>query len=77
MIDVRIEELVLDGVGGLEPAAIRAATEAELAKPRSLVPRLPVRFGGQRDASQVGRELASTIRREVTAATSRPTGAGA
>jgi hypothetical protein len=77
MIDVRIDELVLDGVSGLEPDAIRAATEAELAEPASPFDLSSPSFAEQPEARRVGRQLANTIRREVTAATSRTTGTDA
>jgi hypothetical protein len=62
MIEVRIDELVLDRGSGLEPDAIRAATERALAGPPS--PH-PTDVSRSLDAAHVGRELAATVRREV------------
>lgn len=63
MIEVRIDELVLDGASQLKPEAIRAATERELTRPSS---QRPTPASDSLDTVRVARELAEAVRREVT-----------
>jgi hypothetical protein len=72
MIEVRIEELVLDGVAGVEPEAIRAATEAALSDPVQAPEARGAGARAQSGAARIGRDLASTIRRQVAVSSVPP-----
>jgi hypothetical protein len=66
MIEVRIDELVLDRALELDPEAIRAATEAELARrpgPSAGRPHKPATTGV--DVQDVAHELTRHIREAV------------
>ena len=65
MIEVRIDELVLDRALGLDPEAIRAATEAELARRPGPADRAHKPTATGVDVQHVAHELTRNIREAV------------